>query len=308
MVWIPAGVFTMGSNDHYPEEAPAHQVQIDGFWIDRAPVTNRQFQAFVKETSYVTIAERQPVADDYPDAQPQLLVPGSAVFNQPERPVNLNIVSWWHYEPGASWRHPEGPGSNLNGRWSHPVVHVAFEDVTAYAQWCGKSLPTEAQFEYAARGGLENEVFVWGSDAFPDGRPMANTWQGQFPWQNLEIDGFSRTSPVGSFDANGYGLQDMTGNVWEWTQDWYTPNHADEGQAVEHAQSCHSINPRGGSQAGSLEGSAPENLFPRKVVKGGSFLCAPNYCFRFRPAARHPESVDTSTCHIGFRCVINSEQ
>ena len=310
MAWISAGDFVMGSDDHYPEEYPAHSVSLDGFWIDKSPVTNRQYQSFVKATGYVTLAERQPEAEDYPGALPELLVPGSAVFKAPDRPVNLNIVSWWHYEPGANWRHPQGPGSNLNGRWSHPVVQVAFEDAEAYAIWYGKSMPTEAQFEYAARGGLDQQEFVWGSEAYPEGRAMANTWQGQFPWENLEVDGFAGTSPVDAFPANGFGVHDMAGNVWQWTRDWYQPNHhsgAEQSAESEPVEGCHDDNPRDENRDLSLDASSPENRFPRKVVKGGSHLCAPNYCFRFRPAARHPESIDTSTSHIGFRCVINPD-
>jgi formylglycine-generating enzyme required for sulfatase activity len=221
------------------------------------------------------------------------------VFQKTAGPVDLrDFRNWWAYVPGASWEHPEGPQSDLAGRERHPVTHVAYEDATAYAEWAGKELPTEAEWEYAARGGVEGAVYTWGNEFAPRGRMMANTWQGEFPWQNQRLDGYEGTAPVGSFRANGYGLYDMAGNVWEWTSDFFTPRHADE---VEEA-CCVPVNPRVDSveAAGALLGEP----IPRRVIKGGSHLCAPNYCLRYRPAARQAEAVDTSTCHIGFRCIV----
>jgi sulfatase modifying factor 1 len=293
MVWIPGGAFTIGSNEHYPEEAPAHEVTVDGFWIDRAPVTNLQFTKFVKETGYVTSAERAPSPDDYPGAKPELLVPASTVFSPPPHRVSLDdAYQWWDYVPGADWRHPEGPGSSLHGRERHPVVHVAFEDAEAYARWAVKELPTEPEWEYAARGGLDGAEYAWGDELAPKGKQMANTWQGNFPLENLRLDGYERTSPVGSFPPNGYGLVDMIANVWEWTVDWYR-GHA------EAVPPCCGV--------GRLEASRDPNDpagIPRRVMKGGSHLCAPNYCRRYRPAARMAQPVDTSTSHLGFRCIV----
>ena len=302
MAWIPGGTFRMGSDDHYPEEAPAHDVTVDGFWIDVAPVTNAEFRRFVKDTGYVTSAERAPNAADYPGAKPELLVPASVVFQKTRRPVDLrNPYAWWTHVPGADWRHPEGPASTLHGRERHPVVHVAHEDVEAYLAWSGKSLPTEAEWEFAARGGLEGAEYAWGNDFTPGGKMMANTWQGEFPWKNLRTDGYEGIAPVGAFPANGYGLYEMAGNVWEWTTDWYQ----DHGK-IQHA--CCSIdNPRGGERDSSHDMRMPHIRIPRKVMKGGSYLCAPNYCRRYRPAARMPQPVDTSTCHLGFRCVIRGD-
>jgi formylglycine-generating enzyme required for sulfatase activity len=304
MVWIPGGTFTMGSNEFYPEEGPPHRVTVNGFWMDRYTVTNREFRRFVEETGYVTVAEQQPNPADYPGADPSLLVPGSAVFEKPKHRVDLrDWQQWWRYVPGANWRQPEGPRSNLKGRWEHPVVHVAYEDAETYARWAGKELPTEAQWEFAARGGLEGMIYAWGNEAAPKGKMMANTWQGQFPWQNLKQDGYDRTAPVGVFPANGYGLYDMAGNVWEWTCDWYRAHHPADPQKP----CCTPLNPRGAKPEQSYDPALPHIRIPRKVLKGGSFLCAPNYCLRYRPAARHPETIDTSTCHIGFRCVVNEE-
>ncbi|GAB3766441.1 formylglycine-generating enzyme family protein [Ramlibacter monticola] len=300
MVWIPGGTFRMGSDRHYPEEKPAHFVQVGGFWIDRTPVTNAQFRAFVEATAYVTFAEIAPDAADYPGALPEMLQPGSLLFMQPPGPVDLhNFANWWQFCFGADWRHPQGPGSRIEGLHDHPVVHVAWRDVAAYAAWAGKELPTEAEWEFAARGGLEDAEFAWGPEFMPQGRHMANTWQGSFPHQNLATDGFERTSPVDAFPPNGHGLLDMIGNVWEWTQDWYAAAHADSAQRP----CCAPVNPRGGSEQGSFDPCQPEVRIARKVLKGGSHLCAPNYCRRYRPAARHAQPVDTSTSHVGFRCV-----
>lgn len=304
MVWIPGGTFMMGSDHHYPEEGPAHRVTVDGFWMDQYTVTNKQFQRFVKETGYVTFAERPPKPEDYPGALPELLVPGSVVFQQPKHPVDLRTCSWWDYVPGANWRHPEGSGSSIKGRENHPVVHIAYEDAEAYAAWAGQSLPTEAQWEFAARGGLEGAVYTWGNEFAPKGKRMANTWFGEFPWQNLKPRP-PGTEPVGSYPPNGYGLYDMAGNVWEWTTDWYRAGHPENNPENKTKSCCIPVNPRGGTQEESFDPNTPQIRIPRKVLKGGSFLCAPNYCMRYRPAARHPETVDTSTCHIGFRCVAN---
>ncbi len=301
MAWVPGGAFTMGSNDFYPEESPAHRVSVDGFWMDDHPVTVAEFRRFVKDTGHVTLAEQAPDAADYPDADPGMLVPGSLVFRETSGPVDLNDYrNWWHWVPGASWRHPEGPGSTVHGRERHPVTHVAFADADAYASWMGKELPSEAEWEFAARGGLEGKAFVWGDEFAPKGRVMANTWQGEFPWQNLLTDRYARTSPVGSFPPNGYGLFDMAGNVWEWTSDFFVPRHADE---AEHP-CCAPHNPRVASPDQSFDVGQPGERFPRRVIKGGSHLCAPNYCLRYRPAARQAETIETSTGHIGFRCVI----
>jgi formylglycine-generating enzyme len=301
MTWIPGGTFGMGSEYFYPEEKPVHQVKVDGFWMDTHEVTNEQFAKFVDETGYITLAERPPNAADFPDAPPENLVPGSLLFSRTDRPVDLrNYFNWWIWAPGTSWRHPLGPQSTLEGRDQHPVVHVSYEDAEAYTKWAGKDLPTEAQWEFAARGGLDGKRFTWGDeDAAPD-KPMANSWQGEFPWQNLLHDGFEGVSPVGSFPPNGYGLYDMAGNVWEWTSDWYVPRLADE-----VIKSCcgPQINPRIANPDKSFDPNQLQFKIPRKVVKGGSHLCAPNYCLRYRPAARQPQMVDSSTSHIGIRCI-----
>ncbi|MDX6535111.1 MAG: formylglycine-rating enzyme [Gaiellales bacterium] len=302
MVWIPGGEFLMGSEDFYPEERPLHRVIVDGFWMDEYPVTATMFRRFARSTDYVTVAERPLDPAHYPDADPALLVPGSIVFCGSRGPVDLNDSrNWWEYVPSAYWKRPGGPGSTINGRERHPAVHVAYEDVEAYASWAGKELPTEAEWERAARGGLEGAIFSWGNDHFPAGKAMANTWQGEFPWQNLKLDGFVGTSPVGIFPPNGYGLYDIAGNVWEWTCDWFTASHPDD---VQHA-CCVPANPRVTSREGSYTAaSEPGSQIARRVIKGGSHLCAPNYCLRYRPAARQPQMVDTSTSHLGFRCII----
>jgi formylglycine-generating enzyme required for sulfatase activity len=291
-VWIEGGTFLMGSDEFYPEERPTHRVAVNGFWMDVHPVTVAEFRRFVDASGWVTIAERPPDPAAYPDVDPALLVPGSLVFRRPARRVPLAMPQrWWAYVPGACWHQPEGPGSSLDGRENHPVTHVAYADAEAYAGWAGAALPTEAEWEFAARGGLEGAVFVWGDEFAPGGRLMANTWQGEFPWQNLMSDGFEGTSPVDAFPPNGYGLRDMAGNVWEWTADSFGPHHPTPPKAC-----CIPRNPR--VQAASSAG------LPSRVLKGGSHLCAPNYCLRYRPAARSPQAVDSSACHIGFRCVV----
>jgi formylglycine-generating enzyme len=301
MVYVGGGAFDMGDDRFYPEERPVRRVAVDGFWMDERPVTAAEFRRFVRETKHVTVAERKLDPEHYPDADPELLVPGSLVFRKTEGPVNLDDVhNWWEYVPGAYWKRPGGPGTTINGRDRHPAVHVAYEDAEAYAAWAAKELPTEAEWEFAARGGLEGAIFSWGDDHFPDGTAMANTWQGEFPWQNLKVDGYEGTSPVGTFPPNGYGLYDMCGNVWEWTSDWYAPHTAEPAQS----QCCAPRNPRVTSWAESFAKGQPGAHIPRRVIKGGSHLCAPNYCLRYRPAARQAESIDTSTGHIGFRCIV----
>ncbi len=297
MIAIAGGRFRMGADDQYPEEAPAHWVEVDDFWIDAHPVTNVQFAAFIEATGHVTVAEIPPRAEDYPGALPEMLYAGSLVFKPTSGPVDTRDWSqWWEFRKGADWRHPFGPDSSIDGLDDHPVVHVAYADAAAYAEWARKELATEAEWEFAARGGLAEATYAWGGVFRPKGRSMANTWIGKFPHQNLRTDGWKSTTPVGSYPANGFGLFDMIGNVWEWTQDWFVPHHsADAAKAC-----CVPKNPRGPA-AGTLDCAAP---IPQRVLKGGSFLCAADYCARYRPAARHAEAIDTSTCHVGFRCVV----
>jgi formylglycine-generating enzyme len=300
MNWVPAGNFRMGDARFYPEERPVHRVAVDGFWMDEHPVTVSEFRRFAKATGHVTVAEHSPDPSEYPDADPALLVPGSLVFAKTAGRVDLRDVrAWWHWTPGAFWRRPEGGDSNVGGREHHPVVHVAYEDAAAYAHWAGKELPTEAEWEFAARGGLDGAAFAWGEKLAPRGRMMANFWQGEFPWHNLCTDGFEGTSPVGRFPANGYGLYDMAGNVWEWTADVFSCHAGDADKAC-----CVPHNPRVTQAAQALVTAVPGGHIPRRTIKGGSHLCAANYCLRFRPAARQGEAIDTSTGHIGFRCVI----
>jgi formylglycine-generating enzyme len=287
MVWVPGGEFAMGSDDFYPEERPVRRAGVEGLWIDERPVTVAQFRRFVKATGYVTVAERELDPAEYPSADREALVPGSLVFRPARGPVDLRDVhAWWAYVPGATWERPEGPASDAYTRGRHPVTQVAYEDAQAYAAWAGKALPTEAEWEHAARGGIDGAVFAWGDEFAPGGRMMANTWQGEFPWQNLLSDGYAGTSPVGAFPPNGYGLFDMTGNVWEWT--------------------CEEPDANGAARRPCCAPSEPGAHIPRRVIKGGSHLCAPNYCLRYRPAARQFEAVDTATVHIGFRCVVRT--
>jgi formylglycine-generating enzyme required for sulfatase activity len=311
MVWIPGGEFSMGcadprgipygGHDSMADARPIHRVQVDGFWMDATEVTNAQFAAFVHATGYVTVAERTPSAEDFPGAPPENLVPGSIVFTPPDAAVPLRDATgaahlrWWAYVPGAHWRHPTGPGSSIEGRDEEPVVHVAFEDAEAFAAWAGKRLPTEAEWEFAARGGLANAPYPWGGEFLPEGRWMANTWQGRFPVENTALDGHAGIGPVGRYPANAYGLHDMSGNVWEWCADWYRPDTyaqvAQEGGV--------SVNPRG--PADSFDPQEPG--VPKRVQRGGSFLCSDQYCSRYIVGTRGKGEVSSGTNHIGFRCV-----
>lgn len=292
MVRIPAGRFAMGGTDFYPEEGPVREIEVGEFWIDEHPVTNAEFRRFVKANGLVTVAERTPDATDFPGADPAELVPGSQVFVPTTGPVPLDDwTRWWRWVPGADWRHPEGPWSTLHGRERHPVVHVGYEDALAYARWAGKDLPTEAEWEYAARGGIEGATYPWGVEFMPRGKVMANTWHGRFPWENQRPHGFDRTSPVRRFPPNGYGLYDVAGNVWEWTRTPWTASHAEPADDQPHC-----CGP-GHEQVGEED---------RRVMKGGSHLCAPSYCHRYRPAARQGHAVRSTTSHLGFRCVLRA--
>jgi sulfatase modifying factor 1 len=311
MVWIPGGEFSMGcadprgipygGHDSMADARPIHRVQVDGFWMDATEVTNAQFAAFVHATGYVTVAERTPAAEDFPGAPPENLVPGSIVFTPPDDPVPLRDATgvahlrWWAYVPGANWRHPTGPGSGIEGRDDEPVVHVAFEDAEAFAAWAGKRLPTEAEWEFAARGGLAGAPYPWGTKFLPEGRWMANTWQGRFPVENTLLDGHAGIAPVGRYPANAYGLHDMSGNVWEWCADWYRPDT----YAQAARDSGVSVNPRG--PADSFDPQEPG--VPKRVQRGGSFLCSDQYCSRYIVGTRGKGEVSSGTNHIGFRCV-----
>jgi sulfatase modifying factor 1 len=303
MVPIDGGTFRMGSDCHYREERPARTVHVDSFWMSPFAVTNAEFGHFVARTHYLTVAERALDPTLYPDAVPELAVPGALVFRPSSGPVDTSDMrNWWEYTPGARWQQPEGTSSDLARRPDHPVVHVAFEDAQAYADWKGWSLPTEAEWEYAARGGLDGAEFVWGDEFTPGGAHRANTWQGPFPWRNFETDGWPGTAPVGSYEPNGYNLFNMAGNVWEWTSDWYADGHA----AEPTKSCCMPSNPKGAPVESSYDIRQPRVRIPRKVVKGGSFLCAPNYCRRYRPAARQPQMIDSAMSHLGFRCIFRN--
>jgi formylglycine-generating enzyme len=293
MAWIPPGRFTMGCERFYAEEAPVREVTLErGFFMDKQPVTVAAFRRFVDATGYVTVAERPLDGADYPDADPAALVPGSLVFHRTAGPVDLRRPGhWWRYVPGVSWR------SAARGRHRHPVTHVACEDAEAYAAWAGKALPTEAEWERAARGGLDGAAYTWGDEPEAPGERRANYWHGDFPWR--AAPGYGTTSPVGAFPANGHGLHDMAGNVWEWTADWYAARHPEPAASP----CCVPRDPRGGDRESSLDPAQPQFAIPRKVIKGGSFLCADSYCRRYRPAARRPQAIDTGMSHIGFRCV-----
>jgi formylglycine-generating enzyme required for sulfatase activity len=295
MIRLAGGRFWMGSDDHYPEERPCREAAVGAFEIDPAPVTNADFARFVAATGHVTLAERPPDPALYPEADPAMLKAGSSVFVPPRAmPATMNPMQWWHYVFGADWRHPQGPGSSIDGLEDHPVVHIAYEDAEAYAAWAGKRLPSEAEWEFAARGGADRQAFAWGEELAPGGVLLANYWAGRFPIERQ--GGWARTSPVGSFPANGFGLSDMIGNVWEWTSDWYSDRLA-------ASPRCCAPDARLAAQQASHDPNDPGRNFPRRVLKGGSHLCAENYCQRYRPAARYPQTIDTSTSHIGFRCV-----
>ncbi|WP_156681749.1 formylglycine-generating enzyme family protein [Sphingomonas profundi] len=301
MIALPGGTFRMGSDRHYPEEGPSRRVSVSPFAIDATPVTNAAFAAFVTETGHVTVAETAPDSADYPGIDPALIVPASLLFERPQAPAS-DFTMWWSLRADACWRRPYGPGSSIAGIEDHPVVHIAYGDAEAFAAWAGKSLPTEAEWEYAARGGLDGKDYAWGDALVPGGRMLANYWQGAFPSENLLLDGYERTSPVGAYPANGHGLYDMIGNVWEWTADWFADRHP----AKPAGSCCVPADPRGGSERASRDPATPEIAIGRKVLKGGSHLCAANYCQRYRPAARYAQPIDTSTSHVGFRCVVRA--
>jgi sulfatase modifying factor 1 len=313
MIRIPDGSFVMGSDTFYPEEAPAHRAEVAAFDLDRHPVTNRQFAAFVAATGYLTVAERSLDGTEYSHLSVAERAAGSLVFRATSGPVDLrNWRAWWAWQPGASWRHPFGPDSDLTGRDDHPVVQVCFTDASAYAAWAGKRLPTEAEWERAARGGVDGRDYAWGDELHPNGAVLANSWQGSFPYRNTGAAGFVGTSPVGSFPANDFGLVDMIGNVWEWTSSPFTPDHRARRAAAANllGPAVESVAGSGGGcgdgcQCGPSDsrsaGAVPDSSVSR-VTKGGSHLCAPEYCQRYRPAARSPQTEDSATTHIGFRC------
>jgi formylglycine-generating enzyme required for sulfatase activity len=309
MVWVPGGEFLMGTDDAKldPAERPAHRVRVNGFWIDRTEVTNAEFRRFVEATGYITTAERPvdwnqlktQVPPGTPKPPDEQLAPGSLVFTPPDRPVPLDdMTNWWRWVPGASWRHPDGPGSAIAGNVDHPVVHVSWDDAVAYARWAGKRLPTEAEWEFASRGGLEGKKYAWGDEFQPGGKTLANTWQGHFPETNTDEDGFPRTSPVKSFPPNGFGLYDMVGNVWEWCSDWYRPDTYRLDASPSPVQ-----NPTGPVK--SYDPAEPYQ--PKHVTRGGSFLCSANFCTNYRPSARRGTATDSGMSHLGFRCVLTPE-
>ncbi len=303
MVWVPAGTFQMGSPTGPSDSQPLHAVTLDGFWMDETEVTNAEFQAFVDATGYVTVAERPATAAEFPTGAARDLVaslndpigPGALIFVAPETPGPLtDFFQWWRWQPGASWRHPEGPDSSITDRMDHPVVQVAWEDAVAYAKWAGKRLPTEAEWEYAARGGLDRKMYVWGDSKNPDGKSPANLWTGEFPSTNTEADGWTGTAPVNSYPPNAFGLHDMAGNVWEWTADWYD---------ATYYRTSPEKNPPGPEKTHDPD----EPGLPKKVLRGGSFLCAESYCLGSQPGVRSRTSPDTGLVHLGFRCVKTPE-
>jgi sulfatase modifying factor 1 len=301
MVWIPGGTFWMGCEVcEMSDASPVHQVVVDGFWMDVTPVTNEQFAKFMKATGYVTIAERVPDARDFPGAPPENLVPGSAVFSPPEHEVPLNNhYQWWSYVKGTSWQHPEGLGSNLNGREHYPVVHIAWDDAMAYAQWAGKRLPTEAEFEFAARGGLDRKRYSWGDELTPGGKWVANIWQGRFPVKDTGEDGYRSASPVRAFPANGYSLYDMGGNVWQWCLDWYRPDIYQQRTAT----SAPVQNP----QSPDTSFDPLEPGVPKRVTRGGSYLCSDRYCARYLVGSRGKSEPSTGSSNVGFRCAKSAQ-
>lgn len=302
MVWIPGGLFWMGSIDSDVQDAhPMHLVRVHGFWMDQTEITNAEFDRFVKETGYITLAERQPNPKEYPAVSLQKLKPGSAVFLPPTNGASIDdAAAWWQFVRGANWQHPEGPDSSIEGRENYPVVHIAWEDAEAYAQWAGKRLPTEAEFEFAARGGLDRKRFAWGDELKPNGRWKINIWQGPFPVQNYQSDGYRHSAPVKSFPANDYGLYEISGNVWEWTSDWYRPDYY---QSLADTQTI-SVNPQGPSN--SFDPQEPG--IPKRVQRGGSFLCDGKENAGFLVGARGKGVAKTSTYHVGFRCVKDPKQ
>lgn len=311
MVWIPGGEFSMGAQDPpgmndvgmkaTVDSRPVHRVYVDGFFMDKTDVTNAQFEKFVKATGYVTVAERKPRAEDYPNAPPEKLVAGSVVFAAPDHPVPLDdYLQWWTYVPGANWRHPLGPNSSIAGKDNYPVVHIAYEDAQAYARWAGKRLPTEAEWEFAARGGLAGKLYAWGNELRPHGKWMANTFQGHFPDKDTGDDGYVGYAPVARFPPNGYGLYDMSGNVWQWTSDWYRSDY----YAQLAAAGGVARNPQGPDSAND----PAEPGLAKKVHRGGSFLCTDQYCSRYMVGTRGKGDIDTGTNHLGFRCVMSLQQ
>lgn len=289
MSWVAGGAFLMGSEDFYPEERPVHRVAVGGFWIDRHEVTNAQFAAFVAATGWRTVAETGLDPKEHPGLPAEVTAPGSMVFVMPANPGRSQPETWWRYVHGADWRHPGGPGTSIDGKDAEPVVHIAWRDARAYADWLGRDLPTEAEWEFAARGGLEGRAYAWGSEVRPDGRYMANSWQGVFPVHDEGSDGYHGLAPVGCYEPNGLGLFDMTGNVWEWTGDWWAPGHAAEAN----------LDPQG-----PMRNPGGDEALAARVIKGGSWLCSSNYCGRYRPAARQPHEIDLGASHVGFRTVL----
>lgn len=304
MVWIPGGEFYMGSDEGEPNETPVHQVRVKGFWMDETEVTNAQFAEFVEATGYVTQGEKSFSPEDYPNAPPEALKAGSLLFKKTDAPVPLdNHTRWWEFIPGADWRHPFGPGSSIEGKEDHPVVCISWDDAQAYAKWAGKRLPTEAEWEFAARGGLENTSYVWGDEFLPEGNHHANLWQGDFPHENTAEDGFATTSPVKSFPPNGYGLYDISGNVWEFVQDWYDPDYYIRSPEINPLGPTRDqvLDPSRRIRAGS-DARRQLATTPHKVIRGGSYLCNDCYCKGYRPSARQISDMITSTNHTGFRC------